>query len=311
MREYGRVYTAFWTNQDIRSLSDDGRLLALYLLTSPHTTLIGAFRLPDGYVSEDLQWGSERVAKGLGELFRIGFAKRCETTKWIWLRAFLEWNPPENPNQWKAARKLLEQVPTACAWLTEFLGVFAEAAGDSPPKPPVFIKPSANPSPTLSESGSGSGSGSGTGTGAETQNARELTARVPRETQQPPEPLDPGRVLDALQVVYPKGTYRQSEWLLAQRQALARLEEGEPLEALLAGCTRYAAQCEAKGSIGSQYVLSPAKFFARGPGGGAAPYQDPFPLPAAKETATERLLGALDRPAREVIEHGPPIAAVR
>ncbi|MBB3213441.1 hypothetical protein FHW67_002733 [Herbaspirillum sp. Sphag1AN] len=33
MRDYGKVYTAFWSSEDIRDLSEDGRMLALYLMT--------------------------------------------------------------------------------------------------------------------------------------------------------------------------------------------------------------------------------------------------------------------------------------
>ena len=312
MRDYGRVYTAFWTNDDVRSLSDDGRLLALYLLTSPHTTLIGAFRLPDGYVAEDLKWSSERVSKGLLELSRIGFATRCEATKWVWLRAFLNWNAPENPNQWKAARKLIEQIPARCEWLDEFIEVFSNAAGDPVPKSQHCQEPLPNPSETISKSGSGSGSGTGTGTGSGTRNARARAAPVSRETDLDPDRIDPGRVLTALQLVYPKGTYRQSEWLLAQRHALARLEEGDALEDLIAGCGRYFAQCEAKGSIGSQFVLSPAKFFLRGPDGSAPPFRDPFPLPARPPTATEQLLRNLDSTkSSRVIDHDSGSVATR
>ena len=43
----------------MRRVSDDARLLALYLLTGQHTNMIGCFRLPDGYVSEDLAWTPE------------------------------------------------------------------------------------------------------------------------------------------------------------------------------------------------------------------------------------------------------------
>src|SRR5690348_16975589 len=125
MRDYGRVYTRFWSSDEIRSLTDDGKLLALYLLTSEHTTLVGVIRLPDGYASEDLKWVPERVREGFRELFRIGFANRCETTKWVWVRKFLEWNAPENPNQWKAARKIVTQIPVNCAWVSEFQRVFA------------------------------------------------------------------------------------------------------------------------------------------------------------------------------------------
>ena len=195
MRDYGRVYTAFWTNHDMRAVSDDARLLAIYLLTSPHTTLIGAFRLPDGYVAEDLKWSSERVSKGLGELSRIGFATRCEVTKWVWIRAFLSWNTPENPNQWKAARKLLDQIPDVCAWHADFIGVFREAGGNLPPSDTAINEPFQNPSRTLSKSGSGSGSGSGS---QNSLSLKKADAPVSRET----EPAQPQRVATAVEAAY-------------------------------------------------------------------------------------------------------------
>ena len=68
MRDYGKVHTSFWISDGMRRVSDGARLLALYLLTGQHTNMNGCFRLPDGYVSEDLNWTSERVAKGFKEL---------------------------------------------------------------------------------------------------------------------------------------------------------------------------------------------------------------------------------------------------
>lgn len=129
MRDYGKVHTSFWSSATIRSMSEDGRSLALYLLTSPHTTISGTFRLPDGYVCEDLQWTSERVSEGFAELFQKGFANRCETTKWVWIRKHLEWNPPENPNQRKSAQKIVMSVPQECAWINDFIGEFGELLG--------------------------------------------------------------------------------------------------------------------------------------------------------------------------------------
>jgi hypothetical protein len=129
VRDYGRVYASFWTSESTKSFSDDGRMLALYLLSGPHSTIAGVCRLPDGYVSEDLGWSSQRVSKGFAELLAKGFANRCETTKWVWIRKFLDWNKPENPNQWKAATKIAGHVPSKCAWRAEFLGVFSKASG--------------------------------------------------------------------------------------------------------------------------------------------------------------------------------------
>jgi hypothetical protein len=144
MRDYGKVHTSFWSSETIRHLSDDGKMLALYLMTSPHTTLIGAFRLPDGYASEDLGWDSKRVAKGFKELLANGFANRCETTKWVWIVKHLAWNPPENPNQRKAGQKLVAQIPSQCGWKPAFMRVSADILGLGPQE-------ELNPCETLSE----------------------------------------------------------------------------------------------------------------------------------------------------------------
>lgn len=132
MRDYGKVHTTFWSSSTMRKLSEDGRMLALYLLTSPHSTIAGVYRLPDGYVCEDLQWGSERVAKGFAELLANGFANRCETTKWVWICKHLEWNALENPNQRKSAAKVAYSIPDECSWKLEYMRVCGELLGIDP-----------------------------------------------------------------------------------------------------------------------------------------------------------------------------------
>ncbi|MEF8689408.1 UNVERIFIED_CONTAM: hypothetical protein NO986_18245 [Comamonas sp. A-3] len=132
MRDYGKVHTAFWSSSSIGELSEDARMLALYLLTCPHGTIAGVFRIPDGYACEDLKWSSERVAEGFTELFRKGFANRCETTKWVWVVKHFDWNPLENPNQRKSAVKVALQIPAGCAWKLDFMRVCGEIMGLSP-----------------------------------------------------------------------------------------------------------------------------------------------------------------------------------
>lgn len=129
MRDYGKVYATFWSSGTTSTLSDDGKLLALYLMTCSHATIAGVFRLPDGYVAEDLSWDQARVSKGFAELFANGFADRCATTKWVWIRKHLEWNKPENPNQRKSAAKIALSVPEECCWRLDFIGKSHETLG--------------------------------------------------------------------------------------------------------------------------------------------------------------------------------------
>jgi hypothetical protein len=149
LRDYGRIYGAFWSSEDIRPLSDQGKLLAAYLLTCSHGTIAGAFHLPDGYVAEDLKWGLKTVAKGFEELAAVGFAVRCKATNWVWVRKHLEWNEPENPNQWKAVRKMAERVPRRCSWLTLFERSLNPS--ETPPDPPATVPESVSVSVTVTE----------------------------------------------------------------------------------------------------------------------------------------------------------------
>ncbi|EAA2042154.1 replication protein [Salmonella enterica subsp. enterica serovar Enteritidis] len=127
MRDYGKVHTSFWISDGMRQVSDDARLLALYLLTGQHTNMIGCFRLPDGYVSEDLGWPFERVSKGFDELSRNGFVSRDSTSKWVLIRNFMTWNSIENPNQGISALRLFSQVPDNTSLKPELARILAGA----------------------------------------------------------------------------------------------------------------------------------------------------------------------------------------
>lgn len=163
MRDYGKVFSAIWESSDFRALDEDGRSLVLYLLTCQHGTIAGVFRVPDGYASEDLQWSSERVAQGFAKLAAKGFANRCEATKWVWVRKYLEWNPPENPNQRKAAAKIAQSIPAQCRWRSAFFEVCGPSIGLAAL---AHSKPSANPSVTVPKSGAVAGIEAGAETGA-------------------------------------------------------------------------------------------------------------------------------------------------
>lgn len=110
MRSYGKVYAQFWTSEDILSLSEDGRTLALYLMTCEHGNMLGCFRLTNAYAADDLKWETERVSKGFDELISKGYAYRCNKTFWVIIYRHLKWNQFENPNVGIAAGKLFDTL---------------------------------------------------------------------------------------------------------------------------------------------------------------------------------------------------------
>jgi hypothetical protein len=165
MRDYGRVYSSFWQSPETRTFTEDGRTLALYLLTSPHANLIGCYRLPDAYAAEDLLWSSERVREGFADLTSKGFVSRDESTKWVLIHKYLKWNGFENGNVATAAHKAFDQVPSIplkallAAALLEFgchlkepfanhLQTVVESFANPEPEPILSLNPIQNLSPS-------------------------------------------------------------------------------------------------------------------------------------------------------------------
>lgn len=154
MRTYGRVSAAFWTDEKTVALSSNGKVLALYILTGPHSNGIGCYRLPMGYIADDLKWEPGTVTETLSELLASGFVKRCETTSWLFIPKFLTHNTPENPNVGIALSKLIALVPTKCSFYQEFVASlqphakrFPEGFVERLPKGMPNKEPSPSPSP--------------------------------------------------------------------------------------------------------------------------------------------------------------------
>lgn len=103
------------------------------------------------------------------------------------------------------------------------------------------------------------------------------------------ETADRSESLARLKAAYPPGIYRQSEWLLAERDIEHHVSEGHGWPELHAGVERYARQIDAMGKKGTQFVLSPSKFFARGP---QPKFLEPYPMPNARA-------GPIQKPRRD------------
>ena len=170
MRAYWRVSPAFWNDEKVAAWNDDTRLLALYLLTCPHRTTEGLFRLPRGYIQEDLGWSPQRLGKPFAELLREGFIEYDEDTKVCLIVNALEYQAPENGNQVTSALRELDLLPdtpllqrfltvaeTHCERLAErlperFRKPLPEGFGKPPaPAPAPTPTPKPSPSPATDE----------------------------------------------------------------------------------------------------------------------------------------------------------------
>lgn len=146
MREYGKVHWTIWANKTMRGLDSDARLLAIYLLTSPHTHSSGVFRLPNAYACDDLGWDAKRLRNCFEALSKIGFAERCQDTDWVWICKFHEWNRPDNPNIRKAIVKHVQGIPSGACFREKVLRIWEVSETVSKP---LGNSPSPSPSPSL------------------------------------------------------------------------------------------------------------------------------------------------------------------
>lgn len=103
------------------------------------------------------------------------------------------------------------------------------------------------------------------------------------------EPSLAHELTERIKALYPAGTYRASNWILAERAISKLLDGGEIADQLLALARAFAEQQQAKGSTGTQFVLSPEKFF--GPDGH---WRGPFPQPQASSPKVQRLKSATE-----------------
>lgn len=110
-REFGRLKTVMWQRPKFHALSDDGKMLWLYLISCPHGNAIGVFVCSLGYMMSDLKWQPERLLETVSELLAKGFIQRDDTFDLIVINGWWDHNTIENPNVATGALKTFEALP--------------------------------------------------------------------------------------------------------------------------------------------------------------------------------------------------------
>ena len=114
MPRYRKVEVRIWNDSKFVSMSDDGKLIFLFLLTHPHMTSIGAMKGGVGGLSEEMRWDTERLREAFREGVSNGMIEHDEKALLIVLPNFIKHNAPENPNvvkSWRSANDLLPESP--------------------------------------------------------------------------------------------------------------------------------------------------------------------------------------------------------
>lgn len=110
MARYKKIDVRIWNDAKFNALSSDARLIFLFMLTSPQTTMVGAVPIDKHTVSRILKFDEIRYGIGYKQLSEYGMLEYDEAGI-FWIKNFLKYNPPENPKVVISWSSLLDLFP--------------------------------------------------------------------------------------------------------------------------------------------------------------------------------------------------------
>jgi hypothetical protein len=224
---YSKVFVKIWHSKDFRMLSEEGKMLFLYLLTSPHRNMGGLYYLPLPYLCFDVGLDEERVSKAFEELTDKDMALYDYNTQVVLIKKWFCYNPIENENQAKGLNKQLAEIPKSKLF-KPFVNCVKEYCKYIESILKGFDIPSENPSETLSKPYTKPGTGTGTvsGTGNNSPN--------PPGPDAPPEPQEAD--VDESKHTEDSPPYRAAAYLrnrILENNARARVPPNDPEDKLM------------------------------------------------------------------------------
>lgn len=132
MARYRKISVQMWNDEKFLSLSTEGMLAFIFVITHPQMQGIGAMRATVEGLTHELGKGKdERFRKGFEEPFRKGLLKVDRKAGFLCAPNFLRHNRPENPNVvkgWVTVPELLPQCKLQ-DWYFERVGEFVKDMG--------------------------------------------------------------------------------------------------------------------------------------------------------------------------------------
>jgi len=87
MRDYAKVVPKMWHGKTIKALrrSPEGLVVALYLMSSPSSNMLGLFAQPVLYMAHETGLGQEGAMKGLQKCVEVGYCSYDEDSEFVWV----------------------------------------------------------------------------------------------------------------------------------------------------------------------------------------------------------------------------------
>jgi hypothetical protein len=129
MAHYRKIDVRIWNDAKVIALSNNGRLIFLFLITHPQMTALGAMRATTQGLAAELQMDLETFTKAFDEVLSQGLAKHDRRACCIWLPNFLRYQSAESPNVLRNWSKQVEYIPECDLKTQAIAGVRAYAEG--------------------------------------------------------------------------------------------------------------------------------------------------------------------------------------
>lgn len=115
MNSYRKIPIFHWHEGSLRELSDDGKLVFLFLLTHPNLTALGTLRAWPSELTCELGWSLERLQATLSEASLQNEVRWDEQTPLAWLPRVLKYRPPRSSSGvWSWRRAFVYLPPVNC-----------------------------------------------------------------------------------------------------------------------------------------------------------------------------------------------------
>lgn len=134
MRDYAKVSSRIWTGETGKALRGhpEAQIVRDYLLTSPHSNMLGLYYLPELYIAHETGLPSEGASKGLRRVVEVGFASYDPLEEVVWVYNMAAWqvladgqvSMSPKDNRVKGVNKAYAGLPK-CMFLGSFFDRYA------------------------------------------------------------------------------------------------------------------------------------------------------------------------------------------
>lgn len=109
-KRFTKISSSLWRSKRFIALSDDAKLVFIYLLTSEHITSAGCCRLPDGYALVDLNWTPDRYRSARQELVDSGMVVFDTATSDLFVTGWFRHSPAMNQSHQKSIERCISEI---------------------------------------------------------------------------------------------------------------------------------------------------------------------------------------------------------